>query len=53
MPKLESLTPIASVRGILPDQFVTVVNTQWSRTEALEVTPTALKTDQHGADIAT
>jgi superfamily II DNA or RNA helicase len=36
--KLESLTPNASVRGILPDSLVTVVNVQWFGSEALELT---------------
>ena len=36
--KLEDLTPNASVRGILPDTLVTVVNVQWFGSEALELT---------------
>ena len=36
--KLEDLTPNASVRGILPDTQVTVVNVQWFGSEALELT---------------
>ena len=31
--KLEDLTPGASVRGILPDATVTVVNVQWHGSE--------------------
>jgi len=38
MSKLEDLRPNASVKGILPDCLVTVVNTQWFGTEALELT---------------
>jgi SNF2 family DNA or RNA helicase len=36
--KLEDLRPNASVKGILPDCLVTVVNTQWFGSEALELT---------------
>src|SRR6202171_2914347 len=36
--KLEDLQPYASVRGILPDALVTVVNVQWFGSEALELT---------------
>ena len=36
--KLEELQPNASVRGILPDSLVTVVNVQWFGSEALELT---------------
>ena len=36
--KLEDLQPNASVRGILPDALVTVVNVQWFGSEALELT---------------
>jgi SNF2 family DNA or RNA helicase len=36
--KLEDLTPNASVRGILPDTMVTVINVQWFGSEALELT---------------
>jgi len=36
--KLEDLRPSASVKGILPDCLVTVVNTQWFGSEALELT---------------
>jgi len=38
MSKLEDLGPNASVKGILPDCLVTVVNTQWFGTEALDLT---------------
>jgi superfamily II DNA or RNA helicase len=38
MSKLEELTPNASVRGILPDALVTVINVQWFGSEALELT---------------
>ena len=38
MTRLEDLTPNAAIRGILPDQIVTVVNTQWFGSEALELT---------------
>ncbi len=38
MSKLEDLRPNASVKGILPDCLVTVVNAQWYGTEALELT---------------
>lgn len=38
MAKLEELTPGAAVRGIIPDALVTVVNTQWFGSEALELT---------------
>jgi hypothetical protein len=36
--KLEGFQPNASVKGILPDSFVTVVNVQWFGSEALELT---------------
>ncbi|MCS7172301.1 MAG: helicase-related protein [Armatimonadetes bacterium] len=36
--KLEDLRPQATVRGILPDAAVTVVNVQWFGSEALELT---------------
>ena len=36
--KLEDLQPNASIRGILPDSLVTVVNVQWFGSEALELT---------------
>src|SRR2546426_12635511 len=38
MSKLEELQPTASLRGILPDALVTVVNIQWFGSEALELT---------------
>jgi SNF2 family DNA or RNA helicase len=38
MTKLEDLRPNASVQGILPNCLVTVVNTQWFGSEALELT---------------
>jgi SNF2 family DNA or RNA helicase len=38
MGKLEDLRPNASVKGILPDCLVTVVNVQWFGSEALELT---------------
>ncbi len=38
MTKLEDLTPTASIRGILPDALVTVVNVQWFGSEAVELT---------------
>lgn len=38
MARLEDLQPNASLRGILPDQLVTVVNTQWFGSDALELT---------------
>ncbi len=38
MSKLEDLTPGTSVKGILPDSLVTVVNVQWFGSEALELT---------------
>jgi hypothetical protein len=38
MGKLEDLRPNASIKGILPDCLVTVVNVQWFGTEALEFT---------------
>src|SRR6266481_192603 len=38
MSKLEDLQPNASVQGILPNCLVTVVNTQWFGSEALELT---------------
>lgn len=36
--KLEDLKPNASIRGLLPDTFVTVVSVQWFGSEALELT---------------
>ena len=38
MSKLEDLQANASLRGILPDALVTVVNVQWFGSEALELT---------------
>src|SRR6266478_8561858 len=38
MARLEDLRPNASVHGILPNCLVTVVNTQWFGSEALELT---------------
>jgi hypothetical protein len=38
MSRLEELQPHAAVRGILPDALVSVVNTQWYGSEALELT---------------
>lgn len=38
MSKLEELSPNASVRGILPDSLITVVNVQWFGSDALELT---------------
>jgi len=38
MIRLEDLQPTAAVRGILPDQIVTVVSIQWFGSEALELT---------------
>src|SRR3974390_244991 len=38
MTLLEDLQPTAAIRGILPDQAVTVVNVQWFGSEALELT---------------
>jgi hypothetical protein len=38
MAMFEDLKPNASVRGILPDCLVTVVNVQWFGSEALELT---------------
>jgi len=38
MTHLEDLQPTAAVRGILPDQVVTVVGVQWFGSEALELT---------------
>lgn len=36
--RLEDLKPNASVRGVLPNELVTVVNVQWHGSEALELT---------------
>lgn len=38
MTRLEDLQPTASIKGILPDQVVTVVSVQWFGSEALELT---------------
>src|ERR1700722_18409702 len=38
MTPLEELQPTAAVRGILPDEVVTVVSVQWFGSEALELT---------------
>jgi superfamily II DNA or RNA helicase len=38
MTRLEDLQPTAAIRGILPDQAVTVVSVQWFGSEALELT---------------
>jgi superfamily II DNA or RNA helicase len=38
MTRLEELLPNTAVRGILPDQVVTVVSVQWFGSEALELT---------------
>ena len=38
MTRLEDLQPTAAVRGILPDQIITVVSVQWFGSEALELT---------------
>jgi len=38
MTHLEDLQPTAAVRGILPEQVVTVVSVQWFGSEALELT---------------
>lgn len=38
MARLEDLTPNASVRGILPDGLVTVVNVHWHGSAAVELT---------------
>src|ERR1022692_418717 len=38
MTRLEDLQPTAALRGILPDQAVTVVSVQWYGSEALELT---------------
>src|SRR5215204_4137271 len=36
--RLEEIQPNAVVRGILPDQLITVVNVQWHGSDALELT---------------
>src|SRR6201982_3795682 len=38
MTRLQDLQPTTAVRGILPDQVVTVVSVQWFGSEALELT---------------
>jgi hypothetical protein len=38
MTRLEDLQPTAAVRGILPEQLVTVVSVQWFGSAALELT---------------
>jgi superfamily II DNA or RNA helicase len=38
MTRLEDLQPTAALRGILPEQVVTVVSVQWFGSEALELT---------------
>lgn len=38
MTRLEDIQPTAAVRGILPDEVVTVVSVQWFGSEALELT---------------
>jgi superfamily II DNA or RNA helicase len=38
MTRLEDLQPTAAVRGVLPEQVVTVVSVQWFGSEALELT---------------
>jgi hypothetical protein len=38
MIKLEQLQPRAAVRGIVPDELVTVVSVQWFGSEPLELT---------------
>jgi hypothetical protein len=38
MTKLEDLRPNTSVQGILPNCLVTVVNTHWFGSDALELT---------------
>ena len=37
MLKLEALQPNASVRGVLPDALVTVVNAKWFGSSAIEL----------------
>lgn len=36
--QLEDLKPNATIRGILPDSLVTVINVQWFGSDALELT---------------
>ena len=38
MTTLQQLQPNAAVRGVLPDCAVTVVDVQWFRSEAVELT---------------
>jgi SNF2 family DNA or RNA helicase len=38
MSKLEDLLPTTTVRGVLPDELVTVISVQWFGSEALELT---------------
>src|SRR5258708_13890072 len=38
MMRLEDLHPNTAVRGVLPDQIVTVINVQWFGSLALELT---------------
>ncbi len=38
MSKLEDLQPSAAVRGVLPDELVSVVSVQWFGSEAVELT---------------
>ena len=38
MSLLEGLKPRASVKGVLPNGLVTIVNVQWHGSEALELT---------------
>ena len=38
MSKLEDLQPNASVRGVLPDALVSVVNAKWFGSSAVELT---------------
>ena len=48
MSRLEDLTPNTSIRGILPNGLVTVVNVQWHGSAALEPTYSLIHC-QHGA----
>ena len=38
MATLEDLTPVAAIRGILPNAIVTVINTEWFGSHDLELT---------------
>src|SRR6266700_3975245 len=38
MSRLEEITPGTTIKGILPDAFVSVINAQWFGSEALELT---------------